>query len=303
MLNVHRLTVLRELARRGTLAEVARVLNYSPSAVSHQLAQLEKEAGVPLLEPVGRGVTLTAAARRLVVHADEVLAVLDRAEAELAASSSEVSGVLRVTAFHSALASILPTALTLVKARHPELQIEVFHRDIGPAFDGLDARLYDLVIGDQWPDEPDPVRPGMERQELFADPLLLVTPSDWPEPVSLTGLRDAPWAIDPEYLPGGQWVRRMLREAGITPKVVCDTDDPLLQAHLVRTGHAVAVIPSLLVGPFLDQTRAQAVPEAPARLLYTAVREGQTGHPAVRAFRTALASAARRESPDTATYA
>ncbi|WP_130840276.1 LysR family transcriptional regulator [Corynebacterium neomassiliense] len=298
MLNVHRLTILRELARRGTLAEVARVLNYSPSAVSHQLARLEKEAGVPLLEPVGRGVKLTDAARLLVARTDEVLTVLDRAEAELAASSPRVSGTLRVTAFHSALASILPTALTLVRARHPELQVEVFHREIGPAFDGLAAHLYDLVIGDQWPDEPDPVRPGMERQELFTDPLLLVTPSDWPGPEPLSTLAEAPWAIDPEYLPGGRWVRRMLGHAGIVPKVLCDTDDPLLQAHLVRTGHAVAVIPSLLVGTFLDQTRAQALPGSPARLLYTAVREGQTGHPAVRAFRAALASAARRESPE-----
>lgn len=298
MLNVHRLTLLRELARRGTLAEVARVLNYSPSAVSHQLAQLEKEAGIPLLEPVGRRVKLTDAARRLVTRTDEVLAVLDRAEAELAASTPTVSGTLRVTSFRSALASVLPTALTLVKARHPELQVEVFHRDIGVAFDGLAAHVYDLVIGDQWPDEPEPVRPGMERQELFADPLLLAMPADWPEPGSLADLADSPWAIDPEYLPGGRWVRRMLRDAGVDPKVLCDTDDPLLQAHLVRTGHAVAVIPSLLVGPFLDQTRARVLPGGPARRLFTAVREGQTGHPAVRAFRAALASAARRESPE-----
>lgn len=298
MLNVHRLTLLRELSRRGTLAEVARVLSYSPSAVSHQLTQLEREAGVPLLEPVGRGVRLTDAARQLVARTDEVLAVLDRAEAELAASTPTVSGTLRVTSFHSALVSILPTALTLVKARHPELRIEVFHREIGAAFDGLAAHLHDLVIGDQWPDEPDPVRPGMERQELFTDPLLLAMPADWPEPASLAALADAQWAVDPEYLPGGQWVRRMLADAGVVPKVLCDTDDPLLQAHLVRTGHAVAVIPSLLMGPFLDQTRAQVLPGGPARRLFTAVREGQTGHPAVRAFRAALASAARRESPE-----
>lgn len=301
MLNVHRLTLLRELHRRGTLAAVARDLNYSPSAVSHQLSQLEKEAGVPLLEPVGRGVKLTDAARMLVSRTDEILAVLDRAEADLAASTPTVSGTLRVTSFHSALATILPTALTLLSARHPDLRVEVFHREIGAAFDGLAAHLYDLVIGDQWPDEPDPVRPGMERQELFADPMLLVMPADRPEPTEpadLTELADARWAIDPEYLPGGRWVRRMLAQAGVVPEVLCDTDDPLLQAHLVRTGHAVAVIPSLLVGSFLDQTRALPLPGGPARLLYTAVREGQTGHPAVRAFRAALASAARRESPE-----
>jgi DNA-binding transcriptional LysR family regulator len=90
----------------------------------------------------------------------------------------------------------------------------------------------------------------------------------------------------------------MLARHGVVPRVLADTDDPLLQAHLVRTGHAAAVIPSLLVGPFLDETRALPLPGDPARRLYTAVREGQTGHPAVRAFRAALASAARRESPD-----
>ncbi|WP_146881337.1 LysR family transcriptional regulator [Corynebacterium nuruki] len=301
MLNLHRLTLLRELDRRGTLAEVARVLNYSPSAISHQLAQLEKEAGVRLLEPVGRRVKLTTAAERLVEHTNEVLAVLDLAEAELAASTPTVGGVLRVTAFHSALVSILPTALTLLGGRHPELRVEVYERAIPDAFDGLAAHLYDLVLGDQWPDEPDPVPAGMERQELFADPLLLALPASWPDhgtPEDLSALADAPWAIDPEYLPGGRWVRHMLARHGVVPRVLADTDDPLLQAHLVRTGHAAAVIPSLLVGPFLDETRALPLPGDPARRLYTAVREGQTGHPAVRAFRAALASAARRESPD-----
>ena len=92
MLNIHRLTLLRELDRRGTLAAVARVLNYSPSAISHQLSQLEKEAGVPLLESVGRGVKLTAAAERLVEHTNEVRAVLDLAAADLAAAPPPVGG-------------------------------------------------------------------------------------------------------------------------------------------------------------------------------------------------------------------
>src|SRR5215212_616117 len=103
MLDLRRLRLLRELRERGTIAAVADALAYTPSAVSQQLAQLEREAGVPLLERVGRGVRLTDAARGLVDHTEAVLARLEQAEAELAAGEAEVRGVVRVAAFQTAV--------------------------------------------------------------------------------------------------------------------------------------------------------------------------------------------------------
>src|SRR5919106_3841568 len=99
MLDVKRLRLLSELSRRGTIAEVARTVGYTPSAVSQSLAQLEQEAGVPLLERDGRRVRLTPAARGLVTRADRVLAELDAAEAELAADHGTVSGTVVIGAF------------------------------------------------------------------------------------------------------------------------------------------------------------------------------------------------------------
>src|SRR5215217_4651081 len=121
MLDLRRLRLLSELAQRGTIAEVARVVGYSPSAVSQSLAQLEREAGVALLERDGRRVRLTAAARRLVTHTDRVLAELDAAEAELAAEQGSVRGDLVIGAFPSAAASLAVPAVRDLRDRHDEL--------------------------------------------------------------------------------------------------------------------------------------------------------------------------------------
>ena len=317
MLNIRRLTLLRELHHRGTLAAVARELHYSPSAVSHQLSQLEREAGVPLLETVGRGVRLTDAAQRLVERTGEVLDILDSAESELAATRAGGSGAggrgggavgtLRVTSFQSAMASILPTALSMVNRRHPQLNVEIYHREVGEAFDGVIAHSFDLMLGDEFPGQPEPVRPGLHREELFADPMLLVLPASgrWALPADdlgdlggLGALADAPWMLEPASMPCGRWMRAVLREAGVEPRVTCETADPILRAHMARTGHGVTMIPALLAGPYLDDTQALSMPGSPHRRLFTAVREGYAAHPGVRAFRAALLAAARRESPD-----
>ena len=92
MLDVRRLRLLRELAARRTVTAVAEALSYTPSAVSQQLAALERDAGVPLIERVGRGVQLTEAGRRLVVHADAVIARLEAAEADLARAAGDGRG-------------------------------------------------------------------------------------------------------------------------------------------------------------------------------------------------------------------
>src|SRR5918997_282759 len=109
MLDLRRLRLLRELEARGTIAAVADALQFTPSAVSQQLAVLEREAGVPLLARAGRGVRLTDAAVVLVRHAEELLAGVERAEADLAAAAGAVTGVVRVGAFQTAsLSLVLP---------------------------------------------------------------------------------------------------------------------------------------------------------------------------------------------------
>ncbi len=297
MLNVARLRVLRELHLRGTLAAVAEALAYTPSAVSQQLSQLEREAGVPLLEKVGRRVRLTDQAVALVNHTEAILARLELAESELADAQPEVRGTLRVASFQSVVLELAPAALTLLAERHPLLQVAITQRDEALGSSGLLAHEFDVVLGEEFPGRPHEVRAGVDREDLLRDPLLLALPSHGPLadlPPAVDSLAEAPWAIDPEETAMGTWSRDICRAAGFEPDVRFDTPDPLLQAHLVRTGHAVALMPSLLAEGHLHGTRLAPLAGAPHRRLYTAARAGRSGHPAIRAFRDALAHAASR---------
>ena len=121
MLDVRRLHLLRDLARLGTIAAVADAHAYTPSAVSQQLAALQRQAGVPLLVRTGRRVALTPAGTALVRHAETVLAELEAATATLSAARTGLSGTVRIGAFPSAVRTLLPAALVALGREHPGL--------------------------------------------------------------------------------------------------------------------------------------------------------------------------------------
>ncbi|WP_432510050.1 LysR family transcriptional regulator [Kineococcus sp. SYSU DK001] len=298
MLDVHRLRLLRELDRRGTLAAVAAALSYSPSAVSQQLSQLEAEAGAPLLEKRGRGVVLTPAARLLVGHADVVLAQLERAEADLAALAGEAVGVLRVASFQTVLFALVPDALTLLAARHPGLRVVIDHREAAPAFSALAARDVDLVLGEEYPNRPHPRSPDVDEEDLVLDEFRLAVPlsGPWSAVSGIEELAGASWVLEPAGTDSGDWALARCRQAGSEPDVRIRTPDALLHVHLVETGHAVALLPDLVLAGRRRSLRVIDLPEHPTRRLYTGVRRGAGGRPAVRAFRSALRDAARRVS-------
>src|SRR6185437_10496879 len=180
MLDVHRLRLLHALERLGTLAAVARALSYSPSAVSQQLSQLEAETGVVLLEPAGRGVRLTAQARILVAHTEAILERLEEAEAELRASLTEVRGTLRVASFQSVLLALVPEVLTGLAEHHPGLRVEITHQEAAPAFAGLLAHDFDVVLGEEYPGFAWPPVPGARTRLLARDELFVVVPAPGP---------------------------------------------------------------------------------------------------------------------------
>jgi DNA-binding transcriptional LysR family regulator len=291
MLDVHRLRLLRELDRRGTLAEVARALNYSPSAISQQLTQLEAETGVRLLERVGRGVRLTEQARILVGHADAVLERLELAEAELAASLTEVSGTLRVASFQTVLLTLVPAALTRLADQHPRLRVEITQDTPEPAFAGLLAHDVDVVLGEEYPDGSG-APPGVDERDLLLDEIRLAVPPEGPlsrrTPADLVGV---PWVLDPADTPPGRWARRLLRETGSEPDVRFDSPDYLLHVHLVENGHALAMLPDLLWTFRRPLVQLVPLPGRPTRRLFTGVRRGSAARPAVQAFRAALEQA------------
>ena len=292
MLDVHRLRLLRELHRRGTLAAVARALSYSPSAISQQLAQLEAETGVRLLEHVGRGVRLTERARVLVAHTEAILERLELAEADLAASQTDVTGTLRVASFQSVLLALVPAALSHLAEHHPMLRVEIAQRDADDAFAGLLARDFDVVLGEEYPGQPQPPMPGVTTEDLAHDEIRVALPARGPHarmPATLADMADAPWILDPAGTAPGDWARTLCRTAGFEPDVRFEIPDLLLQVHLVETGHAVALLPDLLWHDRAHALRLHHLPGRPHRRLFTGVRRGATDHPSSRAFRNALA--------------
>jgi DNA-binding transcriptional LysR family regulator len=312
MLDVHRLRLLRELDRRGTLGAVARALSYSPSAVSQQLSQLEAEAGVTLLEPAGRGVRLTPLARILVTHAEAILERLEEAEADLRASVTEVRGTLRVASFQSVLFALIPTVLTRLAERHPGLRVEITHEQAVPAFDGLLAHEFDLVLGEEFPGVALPPVTGARTQLLANDELFIVLPSRGPyavgttagEPFKLADLAGVPWILDPPDSGPGQWARNACREAGFEPDVRYTGSDLLFEILLAERGHAAAVIPGLLLSAVpRPDARILRIPGRPHRRLTTGVRAGAADQPAIRALRDALrqaiSEASQHQVPET----
>ena len=307
MLDVHRLRLLRELDRLGTLAAVARALSYSPSAISQQLSQLETETGVKLLEQAGRGVRLTMQARILVGHTEAILERLELAEAELRASMTDVGGTLRVASFQSVLLAVVPAALTLLAEQYPHLRVEITQEEAGPAFAGLVAHEFDIVLGEEYPGLPQPPVSGVQTQLLALDELLLAVPTHGPHarggegdaPIRLAELADVPWIIDPSNTEAGQWARDLCRSAGFEPDARFKSPDLLLQVHLVEKGHAAALLPGLLMDSLQDTDTGHAMrisrlPGRPHRRLLTGVRAGSARHPAVRAFRNALKQGLRQ---------
>jgi len=292
MLDIHRLRLLRELDRRGTLAAVARALSYSPSAISQQLTQLEAETGAVLLEHVGRGVRLTEQARILVRHTEAILERLELAEADLARSMTEVTGTLRVGSFQSVMLALVPAALSRLAGQHPGLRVQITHREADSAFAGLLAHDFDVVLGEEYPGLPQPRMPGVDEEDLIYDEMRFAVPPGGPwHRATLAELAGAPFIFDPASVAPGQWARNMCRAAGFEPDVRFESGDLLLQVRLVETGHAVAFLPDLL---WTDRSPGAItlhhLPERPRRRLFTGVRGGAGQQPRVRAFREALRS-------------
>ena len=168
MLDLRRVRLLRELAARGTIAAVADALQFTPSAVSQQLAILEREAGVPLLERAGRGVRLTDAALTLVEHADALLERAALAEADLAAAAGTVTGRARVAGFQSVMLKLAIPAIEALARDAPRLRCELVEAEPEQAIPALALGDIDVVLADEWQHQPRPLPPSLERHELLA---------------------------------------------------------------------------------------------------------------------------------------
>ncbi len=296
MLDVHRLRLLRDLAHLGTIAAVAHAHAYTPSAVSQQLATLQREAGVALLERDGRGVSLTPAGADLVQHADVVLTALEAASASVAAARSGLSGTIRIGAFPTAVRTVLPEALVRLARHHPALDLLVTEVDPAAAPEQLRLRRLDVALLSDYNLAPDEPENGLDSVALFEETVMLATSVDaldTDDPVE--GARHAHWIVSS---PGTQChtaAMRIGRAAGYTPMVRHVADDFTAVLALVAAGQGVALVPELGAVQVPDGVRLLPLPVL--RRTRVAYRGGARTHPAVTACVDSLRAVTSALSP------
>jgi len=306
MLDLRRLRLLRELNERGTIAAVADALQYTPSAVSQQLAILEREAGVPLLERAGRGVRLTDAALVLAEHAGALLERAALAEAELAAAAGTVIGRARVAGFQSAALLLALPAFEALGRSAPRVRCELVEAEPEQALPALALGDLDLVLGDEWEHQPWQLPGGLERHELLADRVRLVLPRRHPvarrhpEAVPLAELADAAWAAGHAGMGWEEMVQRTCRElGGFEPDIRHRANDATVALALVARGLAVTLLPALPIevlrppGVALRPLAERAL----ARRIFAVTRRADAARPSTRALLAAVREAAAAHAP------
>ncbi|HLL64628.1 MAG TPA: LysR family transcriptional regulator [Micromonosporaceae bacterium] len=295
MLDVRRLRLLRDLARLGTIAAVAQAHTYTPSAVSQQLATLEREAGVSLLERTGRRVTLTPAGAVLVQHAETVLAALEAATAAVAATDGALCGPLRIGAFPTAVRTLLPAALVALGREHPGLDLMVTELDPIAVPDALRDRRLDIGLMHDYDVVPEQVDPALDGVPLLAETVFLAVPAAdgavaWADGAG--SARDASWIVGSPGTLCHAVALQVCRAAGFTPRIRHHADDFATVLALVGAGQGVALVPQLAV---VDRPAAVGLVELETRRrTRIAYRRGAAADPVIAASVSAIRAATDR---------
>ena len=302
MLDLRRVRLLRELAARGTIAAVADALQFTPSAVSQQLAILEREAGVPLLERAGRGVRLTDAALTLVEHADALLERAALAEADLAAAAGTVTGRARVAGFQSVILKLAIPAIEALARDAPRLRCELVEAEPEQAIPALALGDVDVVLADEWQHQPRALPPSLERHELLSDPVNVVLPEHHPAlerhtgAVPLAELADEPWATGHPAMGWEEMTQRICRElGGFEPDIRFRANDANVSLALVARGLALALIPDLpLVGGRPGVAVRPIAESEVTRAIFAVTRAADAARPSTQALLAAIRTAVRQ---------
>ena len=280
MLDVRRLRVLREVALRGSIAAAAEALRFTPSAVSQQVAKLEREAGVPLVERGPRSVSLTPAGWRLVEHAEEILAMLARAEIELRELGGEPPA-LRLGAVTTAAVTIVPGALARFGNRRPEIEVTVVEADPLASLACLRTHELDLAILFEYDYVPLPSDARVVSEVLLEEPLRVVLPADHPlaqrRAVRLADLADETWIRSTPRSSCHPFTERVCRAAGFEPRIRFEFDDYAAMQNLVASGAGVALAPDLGLTRLSPGVAARPIAFGPKRRVLTAYRDGEGG--------------------------
>ncbi|MCP9486455.1 MAG: LysR substrate-binding domain-containing protein [Gaiellaceae bacterium MAG52_C11] len=239
------------MGRHRSLSAAPEALAYTPSAISQQIATLEREVGVGLVERNARGAVLTDAGRALVRHADEILGRMAAAQEELQAMVGLESGRLRLGGFSTTGAVLVPRAVVAFRARHPGVETSLVELDPEEAVSELRAREIDLALVYEFPVVPGPALDGLDYVHLLDDRLNIALPAGHRlasrKRVRLADLADEPWVQGVYRGATVAVLPAACRGAGFEPKIVFRSDDHMAVQSFVAAGLGVAVVPQLTV--------------------------------------------------------
>lgn len=222
MLNLDRLRTLSAVARHGSVSAAAEGLHVTTSAVSQQLAKLERETGQQLLAKNGRGVRLTDAGRLLADHAVRILSQVELAQADLEAHRGQAVGELRLGAFPTAARGLFPGALARLRVDHPQLRPRLTEMEPDASVRGVVRGDIDLGVVLDWHNRPLSLPEGLAKAPILDDPADVAMPADHPlarrRSVVLEDFADDEWISWPQGEFCHDWLMFTLRGQGIEPR-------------------------------------------------------------------------------------
>ncbi|NWF28439.1 LysR family transcriptional regulator [Streptomyces sp. PKU-EA00015] len=285
MLDLGRLRALHAVSVHGSVGAAAAALGYTPSAVSQQIAKLERETRTTLLERQGRGVRLTDEAQQLAATAQQLLSLVEEAEVRLEEQRGMPSGRLAVACFASAARGLMPLALADLARRHPALDARLQELDPHLSVDLVSRGAIDLAVAHDWDIAPMPAPPGVEQALIGDDLCDVLVPAGHPlaaeESVRRADLADERWIIQPPGTVCHDWLMRTLRAAGHEPLIAHQAEENHTQVALVAAGLGIALVPRLGRGPLTPQVAAVRLEPVPRRRLCALWRAGAARRPAI----------------------
>jgi DNA-binding transcriptional LysR family regulator len=295
MIDLASLVSLRAVDTHGSVVRAADALGFTPSAVSQQVKRLERQAGVPLLERVGRGVMLTEQGRRLVESGAQLLTDIERIEALLHRDAGRVTGHLRVAAFSTAMRGLVAPAVRCVLDAHPDLALSLSEREPWDTIDLVASGQVDLGIVHSWGDVALSIPEHLASAVIARDVADVIVPADHRladrKRVTPKDLVDEGWIATPEGTICRQWLSRMYDGTGRLPMIAHQSMEFDSHLALVRAGLGIALIPRLgrtvLPGGVVALTAYDPVPTREITVLH---RRSMADSPAVRAVVDALST-------------
>lgn len=288
MIDVTALRALRSVATLGTLARAAEELGFTASAVSQQIKRLEREIGVAVLAPAGRGVVLTPAGQAVVDAAPDVFQALEHcAEAARSVSDDAPRGTLRVLAFSTGIRGLLAPVVPRLAERCPELFLQIGEEDPDQALRGVEAGTADLALVHDADGLPVAISPAMTQRHVHTDVGDVVVSRSHPlaaldRPLEVADLAGCAWVTSPPGTVCHQWFRRLFAGSGQDPDVRHLIDDFSTQLSLVGSGDVIALIPRLARPPLGADLVARPLRRAPRREVFAAWRRSADASPAIR---------------------